>query len=113
MIKNNWNTIIEHFNELYLKEVGVVDKTKNVKNQSKDIKITPTLDLHGFTKVESIKQIKSFIKYNYTGQIKIITGKSGDLFKLLPIWCNNELKSQVKSFKKEKTGGSYILLLNK
>lgn len=109
-MENNWNDIINHFNELYQKEIGVVDKSKK---QTKELKIVPTLDLHGFTKTESIKMIKSFIKYNYTGQIRVITGKSGELFKLLPDWCKKELKPLVKSCKKEKTGGSYILKLKK
>lgn len=72
-------------------------------------------DLHGMTHNTAYDFLKTLIQSAYEENIyelRIITGKSGELKRWLPLWMKSPaFSSMVKKTHLEYTGGSYLLTL--
>jgi len=68
-----------------------------------------TLDLHGLTVNEAFLATRSFIENASDGQIRIITGKSGQINQEFLRWL--EPLPRIKSVIEENGGGSYGIRL--
>ena len=71
----------------------------------------PTLNLNNYDELQAIKRLKAFIRYNYTGIIKILLKENDSLYNEIINICKNKLKKQIKKIIKEEDG--YLIYINK
>ena len=69
------------------------------------------LDLHGQTVEKSEKLVLDFCAWHAANTpgatVVIITGASGKMRQLFPIWANTFIKSHISGFKLKKCGGAW------
>lgn len=75
-----------------------------------------THDLHGMVVDDAFKYVKELIveasEYD-VGELRIITGKSGRIFREFPQWMNLPLlREYVRGHSLEQNGGSYLVFLH-
>jgi len=106
--------------------VGLKKFLKNLwQGSAADIK--PTLDLHGLSVKEALRETRDFVEASYRAEIpsvRIVYGKGlgspggkGVLREVLPSWCAKEGKAWIEGFQREVDlrggDGSLILFLKK
>lgn len=81
------------FEELLKSQLEIPEKFKNPTKIQLVI-----LDLHGLTQDESFEKIQKLLSRENFVKAKIITGKSGILRKVVPVWLQNLMNCEYKIF---------------
>jgi len=106
--------------------MGLVDFLKKILRESSG-DVRPTLDLHGLSVKEALKETQAFIEASFQAgvpAVRIIYGKGrgspegrGILREVIPRWCSKEGEKWVEGFQREVdrggADGSLIVFLRK
>jgi len=105
----------------FCKDVKPLRNKKPIRHQEKthlrqrsDNYLSQNLDLHGQTLEQAQKDVSEYlddIHKNGIRDITIITGKSGEMLRELPMWL--EGNPHISSCELKKNGGSYKIRLKK